>query len=40
MRLADASRLSLIAPLQQRPDLRVKGRCDHELVSVLVIALC
>jgi len=33
-------RLSLIEHLQQIPDPRVKGRCDHELVDVLVIALC
>lgn len=33
-------RLSLIEHLQQLPDPRVKGRCDHELVDVLVIALC
>ena len=33
-------RLSLIEHLQQLPDPRVKGRCEHELVDVLVIALC
>lgn len=33
-------RLSLIEHLQQITDPRVKGRCDHELVDVLVIALC
>jgi predicted transposase YbfD/YdcC len=33
-------RLSLIEHLQQLPDPRVRGRCDHELVDVLVIALC
>ena len=33
-------RLSLIEHLQQVPDPRVKGRCEHELVDVLVIALC
>lgn len=33
-------RLSLIEHFQQVSDPRVKGRCDHELVDVLVIALC
>lgn len=33
-------RLSLIEHLQGLPDPRVRGRCDHELVDVLVIALC
>lgn len=33
-------RLSLTEHLQQIADPRVKGRCDHELVDVLVIALC
>lgn len=33
-------RLSLIEHLQQLPDPRVKGRCEHELVDVLMIALC
>src|SRR6185437_1340990 len=33
-------RLSLIEHLQEIPDSRIKGRCDHELVDVLVIALC
>lgn len=33
-------RLSLIEQLQQLPDPRVQGRCEHELVDVLVIALC
>lgn len=33
-------RLGLVEHLQQIPDPRVKGRCDHELVDVLVIALC
>jgi len=33
-------RLSLIEHLEQIPDPRVKKRCDHELVDVLVIALC
>lgn len=32
--------LSLIQQLQQLPGPRVRGRCDHELVDVLVIALC
>lgn len=33
-------RLSLIEQLQQLPDPRVRGRCDHDLVDVLMIALC
>ena len=33
-------RLSLIELLQQLPDPRVRGRCEHDLVDVLVIALC
>jgi predicted transposase YbfD/YdcC len=33
-------RLSLIAQLQQLPDPRVTARCEHDLVDVLVIALC
>lgn len=33
-------RLSLIEHLEQLPDPRVKGRCEHDLVDVLVIALC
>jgi hypothetical protein len=33
-------RLNLIERLQQLPDPRVQGRCDHDLVDVLVIALC
>lgn len=34
------SKLSLIAQLQTLPDPRVQGRCEHDLVDVLVIALC
>jgi predicted transposase YbfD/YdcC len=33
-------RLGLIEHLQQIPDPRVKGRCDHDMVDVLAIALC
>lgn len=33
-------RLSLIKHLQQLPDPRVRGRCEHDLVDVLVIGLC
>jgi predicted transposase YbfD/YdcC len=33
-------RLSLIEQLQHLPDPRVKERCEHDLVDVLVIALC
>jgi predicted transposase YbfD/YdcC len=33
-------RLSLLEHLQQLPDPRVRGRCEHDLVDVLVIALC
>ena len=33
-------RLSLIEHFEQIPDPRVKGRCDHDLIDVLVIALC
>lgn len=33
-------RLSRIEHLQQRPDPRVKGRCEHDLVDVLMIARC
>jgi len=33
-------RLSLLEHLQQLPDPRVSGRCEHELVDVLMIALC
>lgn len=33
-------RLSLIEHLQQLPDPRVPGRCEHDLVDVLMIALC
>lgn len=33
-------RRSLIEHLKQLPDPRVRGRCDHDLVDVLVIALC
>ncbi len=31
---------SLIESLQELPDLRVTGRCDHKLLDLLVIALC
>jgi predicted transposase YbfD/YdcC len=33
-------RLSLIEQLQRLPDPRVRGRCEHDLVDVLVIGLC
>jgi predicted transposase YbfD/YdcC len=33
-------RLSLIEHFQDLPDSRVKGRCDHDLLDVLVIAVC
>lgn len=33
-------RLSLIKQLQGLPDPRVSARCEHDLVDVLVIALC
>ncbi len=33
-------RLSLIDHLKQLPDPRVTARCEHELIDVLVIALC
>ena len=33
-------RLSLLEHLQQLPDPRVRGRCEHDLVDVLMIALC
>lgn len=33
-------RLNLIEQLQQLPDPRVTARCEHDLVDVLVIALC
>lgn len=33
-------RLSLIQRLQHLPDPRVSARCEHDLVDVLVIALC
>lgn len=33
-------RLSLIEHLQQLPDPRVRGRCEHDLMDVLVIGLC
>jgi predicted transposase YbfD/YdcC len=33
-------RLSLIEHLQQLPDPRVTARCEHDLVDVLVVALC
>lgn len=33
-------RLGLIEHLQQLPDPRVRGRCEHDLLDVLVIALC
>jgi predicted transposase YbfD/YdcC len=33
-------RLNLIEQLRQLPDPRVPGRCEHDLVDVLVIALC
>ncbi len=32
--------LGLIKELEQIPDPRVRGRCEHELVDVLAIALC
>ena len=34
------SRVSLIDCFEGVPDPRVKSRCDHDLVDVLVIALC
>lgn len=37
---AKASPLSLIEHLQPLPDPRVRGRCEHDLVDVLMIALC
>jgi predicted transposase YbfD/YdcC len=33
-------RLSLVEQFKQLPDPRVRGRCEHDLVDVLVIALC
>jgi len=33
-------RLSLIEHFKDLPDPRVRARCDHELIDVLVIALC
>lgn len=33
-------RLSLFDHLKEIPDPRVRGRCDHDLVDVLLIALC
>src|SRR5215217_16281 len=33
-------RLSVVDCFKEIPDPRVKGRCEHELVDVLVIALC
>ncbi len=33
-------KLSLIEHFQDLPDPRVKGRCDHDLIDVLVIAVC
>jgi predicted transposase YbfD/YdcC len=33
-------KLSLIEYFQDLPDPRVKGRCDHDLMDVLVIAVC
>jgi predicted transposase YbfD/YdcC len=33
-------RLSLIEHFKEIPDPRVTGRCDHDLIDVLVIALC
>jgi hypothetical protein len=33
-------KLSLIEHFKALPDPRVKGRCDHDLIDVLVIAVC
>ena len=33
-------KLSLIEHFQDLPDPRVRGRCDHDLMDVLVIANC
>jgi len=34
------SKLSLIDHFKDLPDPRVPGRCDHDLIDVLVIAVC
>jgi DDE_Tnp_1-associated len=33
-------KLSLIEHFKELPDPRVQGRCDHDLIDVLVIAVC
>ena len=33
-------KLSLIEHFQDLPDPRVQGRCDHDLIDVLIIAVC
>src|SRR5512137_422510 len=33
-------KLSLIEHFKELPDPRVQGRCDHELIDVLIIAVC
>ncbi|MBE7498983.1 MAG: ISAs1 family transposase [Verrucomicrobiales bacterium] len=38
--MQDAAPLSLTEHFKDLPDPRVKGRCEHELLDVMVIALC
>ena len=32
--------ISLIVSFQDLPDPRVEGRCDHNLIDIIVIAVC
>jgi len=40
LRMQDAPKLSLLKHFKDLADPRVIGRCDHELLDVMVIALC
>jgi hypothetical protein len=40
LRMQNAAQLTLVGSSKGLPDPRVTGRCDHDLVDVLVIALC
>jgi predicted transposase YbfD/YdcC len=40
LRMQDAPKLSLLEHFKDLADPRVSGRCDHELLDVMVIALC
>ena len=40
LRMQSAPKLTLVESFTGLPDPRVTGRCDHDLLDVLVIALC